>query len=321
MFQSMYKSFYFVLLLIFTLGACKPQQQTSSSGASTDKSNEASARIAQTLSPSLIWEITGPGLKKPSYLFGTIHVFPADQFFMPEAATQAFDKTERLVLEIDMSNPLLMGMEMMQLAPMKNKVKLYDLMGEEDYTLVKDYFETEVKEVKMTGFQMFESWKPMLLSSMLYEKLLGEKTKAYDMEFLAMAQKDKKKIAGLETVKFQMSVFDSLPYQEQADDLLEMIKSLKNEGANSEAILEFQKMVDAYKTQDLDQLHDLSVEEFEAGKGADLLLYNRNRNWIPQIIRMAKEKPTFFAVGAGHLGGQQGVIRLLMQQGYKVKAL
>jgi uncharacterized protein YbaP (TraB family) len=53
----------------------------------------------------------------------------------------------------------------------------------------------------------------------------------------------------------------------------------------------------------------------------DEMLDNRNLKWIPQIIETSKETPTFYAVGAGHLGGEKGVIRLLRKEGFKVTAV
>ena len=77
-------------------------------------------------------------------------------------------------------------------------------------------------------------------------------------------------------------------------------------------------MLDLYRKKDLDSLNkminlDDSISDYE-----DLLLNNRNKKWIPEIIQQAKLEPTFFAVGAGHLAGEKGVINLLIKQGYTV---
>jgi uncharacterized protein YbaP (TraB family) len=59
-------------------------------------------------------------------------------------------------------------------------------------------------------------------------------------------------------------------------------------------------------------------EEESLGGYEDLLLVTRNKNWIPVMGEMMKTQPVFFAVGAGHLGGKNGVIALLRQEGYTV---
>ena len=77
-------------------------------------------------------------------------------------------------------------------------------------------------------------------------------------------------------------------------------------------------MMNAYITQDLDKLYQQSLSSPEFATHLDALLFNRNAAWAPLIIAAAKEKPTFFAVGAGHLPGDKGVIELLRKQGYTV---
>jgi hypothetical protein len=133
------------------------------------------------------------------------------------------------------------------------------------------------------------------------------------MEYAAEVKKDTK---GLETVAFQASLFDSIPYREQARELVRTIDSI----GKYEKVLK--DMVAVYNTQDIEKLHALATHE-EAGISAytDLLLYKRNKNWVSQFTEIAKEKPTLFAVGAGHLGGEDGVINLLKQKGYTLRPL
>ena len=123
-------------------------------------------------------------------------------------------------------------------------------------------------------------------------------------------------MAGLETIEYQMSMFDSIPYTAQAEMLVE---SLKADSVGSD---QFEDMVRLYKAQDLDGMQKM-FESDEGGLGEydQLLLVNRNKNWIPIMEEMMSEKPTFFAVGAGHLGGSLGVVALLRKAGYVLKPL
>lgn len=286
------------------------------SSCSTTK-NTTSQNIDEKLKPTLLWEITGKKLKKPSYLFGTIHLIPAEDFFMPDAVKVKMNECKKLTTEVDLSKQMEILVASMSHAPMKNGVKLADLLNEEHYSKVKSYFENEVKEIKMIGFGMFETWKPMLLTSLLYEKMINGPTKSYEMELLAIGQRQKMKFSGLETLEYQMSVFDAIPYKEQAESLYEMIISIEN----GEEDNEFTKIVEAYKTQDVDKMYEFSVEEEDMENFEDALLTTRNKNWIPIIIEQAQEEPTFFAVGAAHLGGPNGVIRLLKNQGLQLKPI
>ncbi|MNY79236.1 TraB family protein [compost metagenome] len=53
----------------------------------------------------------------------------------------------------------------------------------------------------------------------------------------------------------------------------------------------------------------------------ELMLFSRNKKWIPRMRKIMAVKPTFFAVGAAHLGGENGVIALLRKEGYKLRAV
>ena len=113
---------------------------------------------------------------------------------------------------------------------------------------------------------------------------------------------------------FQTSLFDEIPYEDQAEDLSEIL----NDRSAMEEIFDF--MITVYKKEDIEQLYEASADYF-SDQELEVLLHERNKDWIPKIVEMAKDKPTFFAVGAGHLGGEEGVISLLKGAGYTVKPI
>ena len=81
-------------------------------------------------------------------------------------------------------------------------------------------------------------------------------------------------------------------------------------------------MLDFYKKQQLDSIKSL-MGKSESGeeKYDDLLLNNRNKNWVKQLKEIMKNESVFVAVGAGHLVGEKGLIKLLKKEGYKVEPL
>ena len=83
------------------------------------------------------------------------------------------------------------------------------------------------------------------------------------------------------------------------------------------------KIMDVYKTKDIEKMLVVMDESDNkvSADNKDVLLVNRNRNWIPVIEKVIKSTPTFFGVGAAHLAGDDGVIKLLRKQGYKVEAV
>jgi len=273
--------------------------------------------LAQSFAPvasenSLLWSIEGNGAKGTSYLFGTIHLIPADDFILTDVTRDAFQRCKSVAFEIDMEEmsdisamlPLLMK------AFMRNGETLPNLLSESDYKLVKAYFED-------MGLPMFmlDRVKPMFLSAMTSQPggtTNSTDTKSYEIELLQMAKEAEKPVEGLETAAYQMSMFDSIPYKVQAQMLVESLKMESDEGASMDALIAL------YKAQDLFGLQKMMEGEAGMGEFTDLLLNRRNENWIPIMAQMMNKEPVFFAVGAGHLAGEKGVIALLREAGYKV---
>jgi uncharacterized protein YbaP (TraB family) len=274
---------------------------------------------AQESEASLLWEISGKELKTPSYLYGTIHMIGKEDYFLTEATQQAFDASKRVVFEIDMEDMMDFTklMPLMMNAFMPGDTTLSDLLSEEDYAIVKAHFD----EIGLP-LMFVDRIKPMFLSMLGDGDMLSMDAGAssdvvsYEMEFMKMAQEKELPIDGLETAEFQMSVIaDGIPYDVQAQMLIESIQS-EQSGAD-----QFAEMVELYKKQDIEGMQSMMDEDEGIGEYGDLLLVKRNKNWIPVMAEMMSETTTFFAVGAGHLGGVNGVISLLRAEGYELKPL
>ena len=291
---------------------------------STKPAGTASVAATPGRAKSLLWEVSGKGVNT-SYVYGTIHLIPKDDFLLTDATKKAFANTKRLTLEInmqDMNNPAaLMGV--MNKAMMPNNKTLSDVLSAADYKIVKARFDA-------LGLPMtyLEHIKPMFLSMMMGtdgEKLSmdggadkSSKITSYELEFMQMAEKDKKEMSGLETIDFQMSMFDSIPLEAQAKMLVKSAKNTDKKETN-----EMQDLVKIYMQQDIDGMSkslqngaDKDMAQYE-----NMLIVDRNSKWIPLMEGQMKSKPTLFAVGAGHLGGDKGVINLLQKAGYSVKPL
>ncbi|MDW3648191.1 MAG: TraB/GumN family protein [Bacteroidia bacterium] len=266
--------------------------------------------VAEKEGQGLLWEISGNGLETSSFLFGTIHIISEEDFMMTETTKEKVVAAEQVVMELDMDDPKTM-MGMMTKITMKDGQSLKDLLSEEDYGLVSNFF----NDTLGMNLMLFEKMKPFMALSVMYPKMLGEKTASYEMEFMKIAKKSSLEILGLESVEDQMSIFDKIPYEDQAEMLVEFIKSYGTEKGKIE------EMVQLYVDQDLKGLYEFSTQSSEMEGYQDVMLDNRNENWIPKMENMMSEKVSFFAVGAAHLWGPKGVINLLKEQGYTVKAV
>ena len=114
----------------------------------------------------------------------------------------------------------------------------------------------------------------------------------------------------------QLGLFDKIPCEKQARMLSDMVIK------RADAQQEFGVLLQLYQAQDLEGLLKASMQsKFGMEEFEDMLVTSRNKRWIPLMAQQAASKPTFFAVGAAHLGGPSGVLALLRQQGYQVKPL
>lgn len=266
---------------------------------------------AQPLEKALLWKISGNGLTQPSYLFGTIHA--TCDATLDAATLKALEETKQLYLEIDMDDPMLQ-MQMMQGMTMKNGVTISSLVSEQDFIIIDEFLQ---KNIGMSA-KMINTFKPFMLSSMLLPKLMDCEFQSVEMELMKVTKAQNEEVYGLETISDQLQVFDKIPYQDQANELLKTAKSdLSKEKA------EMKKVMEVYNTKDIEKMLVVMDESDNtiSADNKDVLLVNRNRNWIPVIEKVIKSTPTFFGVGAAHLAGDDGVIKLLRKQGYKVEAV
>jgi uncharacterized protein len=281
-------------------------------------------QVASTTAPtaaenSLLWRISGNGLPTTSYLYGTIHMIDKKDFFLTDSTRSAIDRAKLVTFEINMEDMMNISSQLglMMKSFMSNGQTLKDLVSKEDYDLVKAHFDKQGLPIFL-----FERMKPMFLTVFADMDMSGGlggdgSMVSYEMEIMEIAQQQKTKMGGLETAEYQMSMFDSIPYKEQAEMLVETVKA---SGGGSDADGQFDEMVKLYKAQDIVGMVSMMGEEGSGiGGHEDLLLNQRNRNWIPVMGDMMKAQPSFFAVGAGHLGGDQGVVSLLRKAGYKVE--
>lgn len=260
---------------------------------------------AQKLKKSLLWSVEGDGIEK-SYVFGTFHMLPQADFELKEKVKAAFQDSDQIVMELDMDDPG-MQVEMMKNIQMKGGKTLDQFMTKEDLNTLNEQL---IAAANLTAAQV-NSFKPFMVETFLLPTFIEGTPASYEMTFVQMAMDRSMPMDGLEEVADQVSIFDEIPYEKQVEDLLDIL----NNRENMEKL--FARMIKLYKKEDIRKLYVESLKYFDSSE-VDLLLHQRNANWIESMIQFSKEQSTFYAVGAGHLGGDMGVIQLLIEAGYQV---
>lgn len=260
---------------------------------------------------ALLWEISGNGIESPSYLFGTIHLACEGDVLMTDEIRTAFDETNDLMLEIDMSDPKVL-MEMMSIVNSNDGIALSEKLGEG----LSNKVDKLLQEKKSSNLAMYENIN--LQSFVMQMSLMGmncQTAGGYDLLFLQEAMQNFKSIKGLESIQTQIDLFMNQTEEESIEAIDYMVNNF------SELEKQTSYIVELYKSKDIQGLYDetkRSYDEAEYSMGGSFedLLDNRNVNWIPVIEDQIKETSTFIAFGAAHLAGDKGVINLLREKGY-----
>lgn len=272
----------------------------------------ASAQTAKkkpaTGNKSLLWKISGKALKRPSYLFGTLHIIcPSDYLWTP-AMQKAFDASEKVIFEMDMDDPALQS-QMTSGMMLKDGKTLKDFYTDAEYKQL-----TELAAKNNIPIAMMQGFSPFALVSFLYLKAITcSVPDSYEGNIVKLAKEQDKEVLGLETVADQVKVIEAMNTDSIAKAVLRIAGDLDSFKAT------YAQMLSVYKKQDLPALYQLILESPDYKGDLNSLLFDRNRKWAPEIGKMAQQQPVFVAVGAGHLWGDKGVIALLKQQGYTVE--
>jgi uncharacterized protein len=264
---------------------------------------------------ALLWEISGKNLRQASYLFGTFHLITSDYLKSLPLVDEKLLAAQAVVGEMVMDSTVMMKL---MPASMMTGTTLKQLLKPEDYQLVADY----LKEVSGLELFMLGSLKPMALQAALmqfeWNKLNPQPVDAgqpMDIYFQRIAKEQGKKVLGLEKVEDQVkALFDQFPLKRQAEMLVESVKDKKK---NSD---DMQKLAECYRAQDLACLRQMmyGVDTFTPAE-MKILLDDRNEEWARKMPDLMQQQATFFAVGAGHLVGEHGLVSLLRRQGYTVR--
>lgn len=293
--------FLFLFISTFLIG-CTTKKST----ATTTKTN--AEKIS--LENSLLWKISGKELQKPSYLYGTIHL--TCNYRLTDKLKKAFAETDQLVLELNTSDPKLQA-DMMKYIFLKDGKTIKSMLNAEDYKTLAAFF----KENAGFDLALFNSMKPLAITSALVGKMTDcETATAYETEFVKITKSQNEEILALETVAGQLGAFDKIPYKDQLKQLVDMAKEGMGESKK-----QFQEMSKYYEAEDLQGLLNVMLSQGLEKDFKDVIVDERNRNWIPLIENIISKKPSFIGVGALHLPGEEGVIKLLRKKGYTVEAV
>jgi uncharacterized protein YbaP (TraB family) len=235
-----------------------------------------------------------------------MHIIPDSAFYFPSKLQKVIKHSDKIVLEIGDMNM----MKAQQLMTLKEG-SCFDIFTPEQKDSVLNWGAKTMNIAPELFEQAVSKSKPFVLMQLGAQDLMAGDVKYVEEE---VKKVDKEiPVVGLETLEQQIGLFDSIPDEMMA----EMIMSYVRGSENTEDLMT--PMIRAYMDKDLEKLAALIAQEESAGGfDSELLLTSRNKAWVPQIEQLISKESCFIAVGAGHLGGKNGVIDLLTKEGYKI---
>ena len=260
-----------------------------------------------------LWKLEGKSTTV--YLLGSVHVLRPENYPLPAVIENAYSNSSIVVFETDIA----------ELESFASQAKLLSkAMLPEGETLANQLppavYASLSNHLTAAGLPalVFEHLKPGMAATMLdtleLQKLGLDPQHGLDMHFNALARKQSKETAALETVDFQIALITDISKEE--GEL--MIKSTLEE--NTRVKSEINGLLKAWRTGDSEGLEKLLNEETQKAPALyKRLLTDRNRRWVPKIEEWLNgDKTAIVIVGAGHLVGKEGVVELLRAKGLKV---
>ena len=251
---------------------------------------------------------SGPALWKVAdedttiYLFGTVHALPPEIEWYDETIATALTAADTLVTEIPMDPQSEASMQTvaMQTAMLPPGTTLRSLLSPEQTASYEAAL--GAMSIPAPAFDPLEPWMVGLTLTMLPLMQEGYSPDT-GVEKVLLGKAGDKPQDALETIEFQLGIFDGLPQEQQIAFMMEAVESVDEVKATLD------RMVERWVAGDADGLAEIMNEGLEDPALAEALLYNRNANWAEWIDARLETTPgtVFVAVGAGHLAGAKSV--------------
>ena len=279
----------------------------------------------------LLYRITSDSQQKPSYIIGTFHAEDGSFLDKIPGANAAIDEVDQVYGELDvktMTNPYtLAATQAITMLPDGKTIK--DILTAEQFEKL-DRYVTSILGTGLSNPMVFQQMGKMnpatldntLTITKLLKKMQGKfnPNNIIDLSIQQTAIQKGKKTNGLETMDFQKKLMFGRPMNEMIEQLMCSIDN--SEFYDKQTLL----LLDAYHEHNIEKLMEITY--MKMGNSCDMteeymngLIFNRNSDWAKKIPAIVKDSPTLFVVGAGHRGGEKGVVNLLRKAGFKVEGV
>ncbi len=266
--------------------------------------------------PAMLW--VAQGNQNSVYLLGSIHLLRPQDHPLPPVIELVYDDADVLVMELDMDDLDYVGMmaKMRELGVLENETRLKHLLGKELYAQASAA--AEATEIPLDLLDRSEPWLAAITVQEMLAMRVGFSGELGIEQYLtSKAREDGKPISGLETVSEQLGFLDGLPMDVQSQWLVHSLV----DGLRIEMLVD--QLVTAWRSGDIDYLEKELLHEAKMSPELhEALLVRRNLNWIDKIVDYLDDDEDYLiVVGAAHLVGDDGVVKLLSDRDVVVSQL
>lgn len=253
---------------------------------------------------TFLWRISGNGLSKPSFLYGTVHLTDRKLFYFSDSLYRYLEQAEGFNIEIDADT--LINASVRNWTKNDNGRLVKSLLNKKEYDRYADGLSKTLGKPadKITTRDLWIAKNRKTVTA--YKK--GDMQTIMDLYLYGLARKQGKTVGGIEDIEDQM---------EMIDDLFDKTDVAYVTSDVSPEIGVVERMRQLYINEDLDGIR-LLMEGSGNQRFNDIVLKKRNHKMAARMDSLARQRSSFFAVGVGHLPGDTGVIALLKKKGYAV---
>jgi uncharacterized protein YbaP (TraB family) len=269
---------------------------------------------AQAAAKHIMYRVRGPN-GATVYLLGSVHLLTPEAGKIPSVVDSAFAHAKTIAFETSLDTVMLRATEMAALARTAPGTTLRSMLSPATAAHADSV-------LHLYGFSLdqvaaFKPWfVSVLLTQLTMQKAGFQADYGVDMQINKMAKAANKPVIGLESVDFQLHLFDNLPPAAQD-------KMLAGAKGPVESLEQLTTLKDAWLAGSETRLDSLMNSTSEwTPEMLDMMVVQRNRSWIPKIEELLKgNSDALVVVGAAHLVGKSGVVQMLRAKGYTVEQL
>lgn len=263
---------------------------------------------------SILWEISGNGLKSSSYLLGTLKFIGEKEFYLPEQVTNKIKSCQVFAIEDQIDHHA--QHELNKVLHFRKGQSLATQLTAADYKLVQEFFQKEFGITKSLFESKYIKIKPLALSILMTRLSLGEKVKFYDIELLKFANKQKLETYSLESIDREATALNAFPMEDQIKALLHSVDNFEKQKS------EYQKIMTDYPAGNIEEIFEYTLHPTENNPlFLEEFYYKRNEEWLPKIEKMIANQTAFIAVGISHLESDRGILAHLKAKGYTLTGI